>query len=87
MKRIRSVVRGCGSYLPERVVTNHDLVAQVETSHEWIVQRTGIEQRYIAADHETTSYLGIRAAQAALKDAGLEAGDIDLVVVGTSTPD
>jgi len=68
LKRIRSVVRGCGSYLPERVVTNHDLVAQVETSHEWIVQRTGIEQRYIAADHETTSYLGIRAAQAALKD-------------------
>jgi 3-oxoacyl-[acyl-carrier-protein] synthase-3 len=87
LKRIRSVVRGCGSHLPERVVTNHDLIERVETSHEWIVQRTGIEQRYVAADHETTSYLGIRAAQAALKDAGLEAADIDLVVVGTSTPD
>ncbi len=87
MKRTRSVVRGCGSYLPERVVTNHDLAAEIETSHEWIVQRTGIEQRYIAADHETTSYLGIRAAQAALADAGLDAQDIDLVVVGTSTPD
>jgi 3-oxoacyl-[acyl-carrier-protein] synthase-3 len=87
LKRTRSVVRGCGSYLPERVVTNHDLAAEIETSHEWIVQRTGIEQRYIAADHETTSYLGIRAAQAALADAGLDAQDIDLVVVGTSTPD
>jgi 3-oxoacyl-[acyl-carrier-protein] synthase III len=87
LKRIRSIVRGVGSYLPERVVTNKDLEAQVETSHEWIVQRTGIEQRHIAADHETTSWLGIRAAQAALADAGLQAGDIDLVVVATSTPD
>lgn len=87
MKRTRSVVRGVGSYLPERLVTNQDLEAQVETSHEWIVQRTGIEQRYIAADHETTSWLGIRAAQAALADAGLEAADIDLVLVATSTPD
>ncbi|HEY8382495.1 MAG TPA: beta-ketoacyl-ACP synthase III [Microvirga sp.] len=87
MKRIRSVVRGVGSYLPERVVTNQDLEAKVETSHEWIVQRTGIERRHIAADHETTSWLGIRAAQAALKDAGLDAQDIDLIVVATSTPD
>jgi 3-oxoacyl-[acyl-carrier-protein] synthase III len=87
LKRIRSIVRGVGSYLPERVVTNKDLEAQVETSHEWIVQRTGIEQRHIAADHETTSWLGIRAAQAALADAGLQAADIDLVVVATSTPD
>ena len=63
MKRIRSVVRGVGSYLPERVVTNRDLEALVETSHEWIVQRTGIEQRHIAADHETTSLLGIKAAE------------------------
>jgi 3-oxoacyl-[acyl-carrier-protein] synthase-3 len=87
LKRIRSVVRGVGSYLPERVVTNQDLEAKVETSHEWIVQRTGIERRHIAADHETTSWLGIRAAQAALKDAGLDAQDIDLIVVATSTPD
>ncbi len=87
MTRLRSVVRGVGSYLPERVVTNRDLAATIETSHEWIVQRTGIEQRYIAADHETTSYLGIKAAQAALADAGLKPDDIDLVIVGTSTPD
>jgi 3-oxoacyl-[acyl-carrier-protein] synthase-3 len=87
VKRIRSVVRGVGSYLPERVVSNKDLEAQVETSHEWIVQRTGIEQRHIAADHETTSFLGIKAARSALGDAGLEASDIDLIVVATSTPD
>ncbi len=87
MTRLRSIVRGVGSYLPERVVTNHDLAAQVETSHEWILQRTGIEQRYIAADHETTSYLGTKAAEAALDNAGLRPEDIDLVIVGTSTPD
>ena len=87
MTRLRSVVRGVGSHLPERLVTNHDLASTVETSHDWIVQRTGIEQRYIAADHETTSYLGIKAAQAALDDAGLAPEDIDLVIVGTSTPD
>ena len=87
MTRLRSVVRGVGSHLPERLVTNQDLAAKVETSHEWIVQRTGIEQRYIAADHETTSYLGIKAAQAALADTGLKPDDIDLVIVGTSTPD
>jgi 3-oxoacyl-[acyl-carrier-protein] synthase-3 len=80
-------VRGVGSYLPERVVTNDDLAAQVATSHEWIVQRTGIERRHIAADHETTSWLGIRAAQRALDDGGLTPADIDLVVVATSTPD
>jgi 3-oxoacyl-[acyl-carrier-protein] synthase III len=87
VKRIRSVVRGVGSYLPERVVTNRDLEALVETSHEWIVQRTGIEQRHIAADHETTSLLGIKAAEAALADAGMKAKDIDLIIVATSTPD
>jgi 3-oxoacyl-[acyl-carrier-protein] synthase-3 len=87
LKRTRSIVRGVGSYLPERVVTNKDLMTQIETSHEWIVQRTGIEQRHIAADNETTSWLGIRAARAALADAGLDATDIDLIVVATSTPD
>jgi 3-oxoacyl-[acyl-carrier-protein] synthase-3 len=87
LKRIRSVVRGVGSYLPERVVTNQELSRTIETSHEWIVQRTGIEQRYIAAENETTSWLGIRAARAALDDAGLKPDDIDLILVATSTPD
>jgi 3-oxoacyl-[acyl-carrier-protein] synthase-3 len=87
LTRLRSVVRGVGSYLPERVVTNNELACTVETSHEWIVQRTGIEQRHIAADDETTSMLGLKAAARALADAGLEARDIDLIVCATSTPD
>jgi len=87
LTRLRSVVRGCGAYLPERVVTNHDLCKIVDTSHEWIVQRTGIEARHIAADGETTSVLGIKAAEAALAEAGLKASDIDLIVCATSTPD
>lgn len=87
MKRTRSIVRGVGSYLPKRLVTNQDLEKQVETSHEWIVQRTGIEQRHIADDSETTSVLGIKAAEAALADAGLVPEDIDLIVCATSTPD
>lgn len=87
MTRFRSVVRGCGSYLPPRVVPNAELAGVVETSDEWIVQRTGIRQRHIAAEGETTSVLGIAAARAALADAGLEPADIDLIVVATSTPD
>lgn len=87
MTRIRSVVRGIGSYLPRRKLTNQDLEKFVETSHEWIVQRTGIEERHIADDDETTSVLGIKAAEAALADAGLTAADIDLVICATSTPD
>lgn len=87
LKRIRSVVRGVGSYLPKRKLTNQDLEKIVDTTHDWIVQRTGIEQRYIADDSETTSVLGIKAAEAALADAGLTAQDIDLVVCATSTPD
>ncbi len=87
MKRIRSVVRGCGSYLPERILTNVELATMVDTSDDWIVQRTGIERRHIAADNEPTSVLAIRAAEAALSDAGLTAADIDLIICGTSTPD
>ncbi len=87
LKRTRSIVRGIGSYLPKRLVTNHDLEKMVDTSSDWIVQRTGIEQRYIADESETTSTLGIKAAEAALDDAGLKAADIDLIVCATSTPD
>ncbi len=86
-KLFRSVVRGVGSALPERVVTNAELAAKVETSDEWIQQRTGIKQRYIAGEGETTSTLGTRAARAALAHAGLTPQDIDLVIVATSTPD
>jgi 3-oxoacyl-[acyl-carrier-protein] synthase-3 len=84
---IRVVVRGCGSYLPERVLTNSELAKMVETSDEWIVQRTGIRERHIAATNEVTSDLGLKAAQAALADAQIEAKDIDLIVLATSTPD
>jgi 3-oxoacyl-[acyl-carrier-protein] synthase-3 len=87
LKRTRSVVRGIGSYLPRRKLTNQDLEKFVETSHDWIVQRTGIEERHIADDDETTSVLGIKAAEAALADARLTADDIDLVICATSTPD
>ncbi|MBM1171370.1 beta-ketoacyl-ACP synthase III [Microvirga arabica] len=87
MKRTRSIVRGVGSYLPRRKLTNQDIEKLVDTSHDWIVQRTGIEERHIAEDDETTSVLGIKAAEAALADAGLTANDIDLVICATSTPD
>jgi 3-oxoacyl-[acyl-carrier-protein] synthase-3 len=84
---IRSVVLGCGSYLPERILTNAELAAKVDTSDEWIVQRTGIRQRHIAAEGEFTSHLAIKAAQAALAHAGVDAQSVDLIVLATSTPD
>lgn len=87
MTAIRSVVLGCGSYLPERVLTNAELASRIDTSDDWIVQRTGIRERHIAADGEFTSHLAIKAAQAALADAGIDAQSIDLIVVATSTPD
>ncbi|GLS43685.1 beta-ketoacyl-ACP synthase III [Methylobacterium brachythecii] len=87
MTTLRSVVVGCGSHLPATIVTNADLSERMETSDEWIVQRTGIRQRHIAAPEETTAVLGTRAAQAALADAGLSGADIDLVICATSTPD
>jgi 3-oxoacyl-[acyl-carrier-protein] synthase-3 len=87
IKRLRAVVKGVGSALPRRCVTNKELESQVDTSDEWIVQRTGIRQRYIAGEGETTSSLGIAAARAALDKAGLTPDDIDLVVCATSTPD
>ena len=84
---LRSVVRGLGSALPARLVTNQQLAEKIDTSDDWIVQRTGIRQRYIAGEGETTASLATLAGRAALADAGLGAGDIDLIIVATSTPD
>ena len=84
---LRSRVRGVGAALPARIVTNAELAGKLDTSDEWIQQRTGIKQRYIAGDGETTASLAARAADAALRHAGLEPAAIDLVVVATSTPD
>jgi 3-oxoacyl-[acyl-carrier-protein] synthase-3 len=80
-------ISGVGHYVPERVMTNHDLERLVDTSDEWIVERSGIHERRIAAPHESTSSLGAAAARAALASAELDASDLDLVIVGTSTPD
>ncbi len=87
MSLFRSVVRGTGSALPRAVVTNKDLEARIDTSDEWIQQRTGIRQRYIAGDGETTVSLGEAAARRALDAAGLVPEDIDLVILATATPD
>lgn len=84
---IRSIVRGFGAALPKRVVTNQEIEGIVETSDEWIVQRTGIKQRYIAGEGETSASLGEAAARAALENGGLKPEDIDLIIVATSTPD
>ncbi len=87
MSRIHSVVRGCGSYLPSRVVTNEELAKSLDTSDEWIVSRTGIRCRHIAAEGELTSDLATRAAERALRSAGLPAAAVDLIVLATTTPD
>jgi 3-oxoacyl-[acyl-carrier-protein] synthase-3 len=84
---IRSVVQGCGAYLPEKIVTNDELAKTVETSDEWIRQRTGIRQRHIAAEGEFTSHLALKAAERALAHAGMTASDLDLIVLATATPD
>ena len=84
---LRSVLLGVGAYLPERILTNEEISRRVDTSDEWIVERTGIRERRIAADNEKTSDLSIAAARAALADAGREAKDIDLIIVATATPD
>jgi 3-oxoacyl-[acyl-carrier-protein] synthase-3 len=83
----RSVILGCGSYLPHQVLTNEDLARKVETSDDWIVQRTGIHERRIAAPGETTAQMATNAARSALAHAHVEADSIDLIVLGTSTPD
>jgi 3-oxoacyl-[acyl-carrier-protein] synthase III len=84
---LRSVVIGCGSYLPSRILTNQELAQSVETTDEWIVQRTGIRERHIAAPGELTSELALNAAKAAIANAKIEATSIELIVLGTSTPD
>ncbi|WP_340150142.1 beta-ketoacyl-ACP synthase III [uncultured Sneathiella sp.] len=83
----RSVITATGSYLPKRILTNEELSTMVDTTDEWIVARSGIRQRHIAADDELTSDLATHAAKAALEMAGLDANDIDLIVLATATPD
>ena len=87
MSVIRSAVTGVGSYLPEQVVTNADLAKIVDTSDEWIVERTGIRQRHKARDDQPTSDLAVEASKRALADAGRSVQDVDLIVVATTTPD
>ena len=86
-KRIYSRIAGTGSYLPEKVLTNADLAQMVDTDDEWIQSRTGIRERHIAADDQTTSDLGYNAAVKALEAAGIDASQLDMIVVGTTTPD
>ncbi len=82
-----SSIAGTGSYLPARILTNDELAQRIDTSDSWIVERTGIRQRHIVAENETTSDMAYAAARAALEAAGVEAAEIDLIVVATTTPD
>jgi len=84
---IRSHVMGCGSFLPRTILTNAELAKRVDTSDEWIRERTGIQQRHIVAKGEMTSDLALQAARHALHDAKIEANDLDLIIVATTTPD
>ena len=84
---IRSVVIGSGHYLPEKCMTNAEITTLVDTTDEWIVERTGIHQRYLAAEGETTSMLATKAAEVAIGDAGIDPTTIDLIVLATATPD
>src|ERR1700720_449314 len=83
----RAQIAGWGAYLPERVVTNHELASRLDTSDEWIRQRTGIGERRVAAPGELTSDLAVRAADRALSSAGMSGSDLDLLVLATATPD
>src|SRR6185437_15994148 len=85
---IRSEIIGCGTYLPDNIVTNDDIAhLGLETSDAWIRERTGIRERRIVREGETTSHLAVEAARAALRDAAIDVGELDLVVVATTTPD
>jgi 3-oxoacyl-[acyl-carrier-protein] synthase-3 len=83
----RSLLTGIGAYLPERIVTNDELAARLDTSDAWISERTGIRQRHIAGPGDTAASMGAAAARAALADAGIDAAEVDAVILGTSTPD
>src|SRR5580658_383513 len=87
MTQIRSILAGVGGYLPERVLTNDELARTLETSDAWITERTGIRQRHIAGAKETAAFMGTEAGRAALADAGAEPGDVDAIILATSTPD
>jgi 3-oxoacyl-[acyl-carrier-protein] synthase III len=84
---MRSILAGTGGYLPKRIVTNDELSRTIDTSDEWIQERTGIKQRHFSAEHETAAFMGTAAAQAALADAGATAADVDAILLATSTPD
>src|SRR6478609_9180577 len=84
---IRSILAGVGGYLPKRVLSNDELARSVETSDEWIRERTGICQRHIAAPHETAAFMGTAAARVALADAGAVSDEVDAITLATSTPD
>ena len=83
----RSEIIGCGSYLPQRLIANSELTNKIDTSDEWIESRTGIKQRYLAADGELTSDLATKAAQKALEQAKISANDVDMIILATTTPD
>ena len=85
MKKVK--ILGTGSYMPEKVLTNRELEEIIETSDEWIMKRTGIKERRIAAEDEAASDLGVEAGRRALKDAGVSGDEIDLVICATVTPD
>jgi 3-oxoacyl-[acyl-carrier-protein] synthase-3 len=87
LRAVRTVIKGCGGYLPVRVVTNDEIAKMVDTSDSWITSRTGIKERRIAAEGELTSTMGAIAARAALDAAGMSPEDIDLIILATSTPD
>jgi len=87
MSTTRARILGLGTYVPSRTVTNHDLADVMETSHEWIVERSGIEERHWVQPEDGNYTMGVQAAKAALADAGMEAGEIDCIIYATLSPD